>query len=821
MLISLNWLKDYVDISGITPEQIAHELTMSGLEVEEIEQVGSDFTNIRVAEIIEMNPHPNADKLRLVTINNGTEKKTVVCGAQNIEVGQIIPYASVGSEVKDRHTGEKFTLKPAKIRNVESEGMLCSADELGLNTSDYQEDDGILILNRFLKDLTIGQDVKDVLNIYEDTVLHIAPTANRGDEMSLIGVAREISAIFDRKLNFSKLELHQEFESTGFKVEIKDEKTCNYYAIGILKDVKIKPSPEWMKNRLIASGVRSINNVVDITNYVMLEYGQPLHAFDLDKLSGNYLCVRRADENEKMTTLDEVERKLTQESVVIATEKEPVALAGLMGGFTSEVDDNTVNIALESAYFTPPTNRKSAKSVGLRTEASARFERGVDITNVKPALYRAMQLMAELADAKVIDITETGSDKTPEIEITLRFAQINRILGIEIPTDKCINILENLGFDLIGKNGFSAKFAVPGHRINDVTREIDLLEEITRIYGYDKIEPTLPKKTQPKDISQEEILINKIHNIFLGQGFYEAVTSSLIGKPLLEWVGMDYNDEQAVKVTNPQSEEHTMLRQSVIPNIINVVKHNLDKGQKNVWIYEIGKTFFFTGENLSEKTTGVKEKRNLAGAITGSLNLNKWNSPKVTDFYSLKGIIESLFKEFKLENRLEYSPAKNIPFLHPGRSAEVKLLGKNALILGYFGELHPEIMEKCKLNQPVYIFNLDLEEIINSINIAVPRYKELPVYPAVNRDIAFIVPKSVSHQDILKAIKKASSNLFIGAEVFDIYQGKNIDENAKSVAYRINLQDLQATLTDEKVDEEMNKIRAGLKKSFPEASFRE
>ena len=372
MLVSLEWLNEYIDIAGISPEEIAHSLTMSGLEVEDTEKIGGDFSNIVVAKILSVRPHPDADKLQLAEIFNGKETKEVVCGARNIAAGQLIPYASIGSEVKDRKTGEKFALKPIKIRGVESQGMLCSAEELGLKTYDFQEEDGILILNKIKgvsghqSNIVPGQDVKDVLNIKEDTVLNVAPTANRGDEMSIIGIAREIAAIFNRKLKHSELRYTEPDKEPNFQVEIKDEDTCKYYAVGILKDVTIKPSPEWMVRRLNVSGIRSINNVVDITNYVMIEYGQPLHAFDYDKLGDHYLCVRRSYPGEILITLDEIERKLNNDSIVVATEIEPVALAGLMGGYSSEIDSNTKNIVLESAYFTPPTNRRSARSVGLR-----------------------------------------------------------------------------------------------------------------------------------------------------------------------------------------------------------------------------------------------------------------------------------------------------------------------------------------------------------------------------------------------------------------------------------------------------------------------
>ena len=389
MQVSINWLNEFVDLSNVDEKQIAHELTMSGLEVEAIEEVRPRFTNIKTVKIEKIDNHPNSDHLHLVTVNTGSGVKTVVCGAQNIKEGQIVPYASVGSQVLDRKTGEMFTLTPAVIRGVESQGMLCSADELGVAERNYQEEDGILILNRIFPDVEIGADVEDVLGFEKDTILDVAPTANRGDQMSVIGVARELSSLFNTPLKFSPLQATRDFSTDKFKVEIIDNDVCKYYSVGILKDIKIKPSPDWMQKRLLASGIRAINNVVDITNYVLLEYGTPLHAFDLDKLDG-YLCVRRAKEGESIVTLDGVERPLTHDSVLIATKDKGVCLGGVFGGENSEIDDNTTSIALEAAYFTPESNRKSSRSVGYRSEACARFERGIDIEAVKPALMRAM-----------------------------------------------------------------------------------------------------------------------------------------------------------------------------------------------------------------------------------------------------------------------------------------------------------------------------------------------------------------------------------------------------------------------------------------------
>lgn len=818
MKISLEWLNEYIDLSDVTPEQIAHELTMSGLEVEEIEKTGPKFSNIRTAQIKLIDQHPNADKLHLVTVDLGTETKTVVCGAQNIKEGQIIPYASVGSKVLDRKTGEQFELTPAKIRGVESQGMLCSQDELGLEN--MQEEDGILILNRLYDNVKLGEPLEKLLQIKEDIVFDVAPTANRGDEMSVIGVARELSAIFNKKLNFSPLQSTQDNSTDKFKVEIIDKEGCKYYSVGLLNDVKIKPSPDWMQRRLTACGIRAINNVVDITNYVLLEYGCPLHAFDRDKLNG-YLCVRRAFEGETIVTLDEVERKTNSDTVLIATKEQSVCVGGVFGSANSEVDDNTKNIALEAAYFTPAQNRRSARSIGYRSEASARFERGVDIEMVKPALMRAMQLLVELAEAKVDGIVETGNNKLPEIDITLRFAQIKRILGTEIPAQKCIEILENLGFELLGKNEIAAKFKVPSFRMVDVYREIDLIEEISRIYGYDKIDPTLPKNTQSPEISEESKLLKKINNMFLGAGFCEAVTSSLVGDPIYKEFSVKYDDAKAVKVCNPQSEEHTMLRQSMIPSVLNVVKTNISNGQKNLRLYEIGRTYFIE-KPADEKNTGVIEKRIIAGAMTGDVSNEKWIKKPETDFYTVKGIIENLLTLLGLENRVQFRECKDKDFLHPGKCAKLVMLGKQPLEVGFFGEVHPILKDKEKFQQNVYLFEIDLEELLKAVHISTVKYKKLPQFPEVQRDLAFIVPENVSCEEISKIIKKSvKNNLFNGEELFDVYQGEHIEDGYKSMAFRIKLQDKEATLTDETVEEQMNSIRNNLKKSVANLSFRE
>lgn len=826
MQVSLNWLNEFVDLSNVEASQIAHELTMSGLEVESVEDVKPSFTNIKTVKIEKIDAHPNSDRLHLVTVNTGSGLKTVVCGAQNIQEGQIVPYASVGSQVLDRKTGEMFTLTPAVIRGVESQGMLCSADELGVSERNYQEEDGILVLNRIFPDVELGKDVKDVLGFEKDTVIDVAPTANRGDQMSVIGVARELSSLFNTPLKFNPVECTKDLTTDKFKVEIKDKDVCKYYSIALLKNIKIKSSPDWMQKRLIASGVRAINNVVDITNYVMLEYGCPLHAFDADKLDG-YLCVRRAEEGEKLVTLDEVERTLTTDSVLIATKDKGVCLGGVFGGANSEIDDNTTSLALEAAYFTPATNRKSARSAGYRSEASARFERGIDIEAVKPALMRAMQLLVEYADAEVVGVVEDGENKLEPLEITLRYPQIKRILGCEIASDRCDNILENLGFKKLGGNAAAAKFLVPSFRAYDVTREIDLIEEIARINGYDKISPTLPAKAQTPTITLEEKVIKRIHELLLSAGLNEIQTSSLIGKPMLDKFKIGYDDENAVKVLNAASEDYSMLRQTLSASVLNCMKYNFDNGQKNFWAYEIGKTYIKTSP-ADEKNTGVKETRVLEGVLTGEVQNSKWQIKTSTDFYTVKGIMENIFNDLEVSRRIKLAPleetelAKDNNILHPYRTAVVMLLGKKPQPIGYFGQVHPTLIDKLKLNQDAFLFNLNLTELISAVKETVPRFKHLPQFPEVRRDIAFIINDDVTFEDIQKVIKSSvKQNIFKGSEIFDVYQGEHVEDGFKSVAFRIKMQDENATLTDEIIEQQMTSVREKLQKTYAQISFRE
>ncbi len=815
MQVSHEWLNEFVDLEGISPEEISYKLTMSGLEVEEIEYKKPAFSNIRTAKIIKIENHPNADKLHLVTVDLGGVEKRVVCGAQNIEAGQIVPYATVGSKVLDRKTGESFELTPIAIRGVESQGMLCSQDELGL--ADLQEEDGILILNRIYDNVELNIPLEKLMNLEDEIIYHTAPTANRGDEASVIGIARELSALFNRKLKFEKPQLKNE-GSTDFQVEIKDYEICKYYSIAVLKNLKIKPSPEFIQRRITAAGMRPINNIVDITNYVMLELGTPQHAFDLDKLN-NYLCVRYAFENETLTTIDEVERKLIpNQTVVIATKENPVCLGGVFGGFNSEIDSNTKNIALEAAYFTPHTNRKSARSVGYRSDASSRYERGVDIEMIASAMYRSVELLKKYADAEFIGISKTGCDKPDDITITLRNSEIKRILGIDIPQETQIEILQNLGFELLGKNEIAAKYKTPSYRCNDVTREIDLIEEVSRIEGFDKITPELPNISEGAYINNDSKIIKTINNTMLAYGFDEIITSSLVGRNLCNMYLNPLDEEVKIEVLNPHSEDYAILRQSLSPSLLEVVKNNFDNGQKNFRMYEVGKTYI-QKNTPNENESGAIEIRKLSGCIFGSTRNDLYNK-KQDDFFTLKGALEGLFEKLGLLKRIVFAPfeqndRQNYEFIHPAQGATVSILGKNKEPVGFIGKLHPVLADKLKFNQPLYLFEINLEDIISSVVLSDTKYKKISVFGSVQRDIAFVAPKDITIEELNKAIKKsADKNIFKSSKIFDIYSGAGIEEGKKSFAFRITLQDENKTLTDEIIQNEINKIKSGLEKQI-------
>ncbi len=806
MRISLEWLSQYVDIAGLTPEEIASALTNSGLEVEAIERIGGQFTNVVVGKVRQIEPHPNADRLRLATVDLGGTQNKVVCGAPNLKEGMLIAYAQEGAQVVNRKEGGLFTLTKAKIRGVESTGMICSLEELGLEDWYPKQEDGIWPLNEHVTEAQLGQDLKMALGLEADTILEVAPTANRGDLMSMVGVAREVAALFNRDLNLPELAT---FEPTATPVEMKvvlsDLEVCRYYGGLMMRNLQVGPSPDWLVRRLQAAGVRSISNVVDVTNYVMLEMGQPLHAFDQDKLGhAGTVSVRRAQNGEEFTTLDGETHTLTPESIVVTMNDQPVALGGVMGGLNTEIDESSKILFLEAAYFPPASNRKSAKSVGIRTDSSARFERGVDPEGCRKALFRAAQLIQELAGADYVQLVETPPLEIEKSQVQLRLARLKKVLGLSLEPGKVQAALNKLGFT-VQANAEGFLVTVPSFRAEDVTREIDVIEEVIRIHGYDHVPYTLPRKTASAVISLRDRLLRQLHQSMRSLGLQEVVTTSLIGPALLEKTGFPLREDQMLRVTNSHSSEHTVMRQSLLPNLLEVAKFNEAQGSEAFWLYELGRTYFKVGKpNL--KNAGVAEKLSLSGLLHGSVREGIWHQQALVNFYCLKGVVENLLAALNLMDEAEFQRDESQPYLHPGKSARLLVSGKD---VGTLGELHPLTQERLKFRQPVYVFELNIEALYKIWRQRQKQPSTLKVssYPAVKRDMAFAAPDTLSHQEIMATLRHVQEPLLKAVELFDEYRGEKLGAGMRSLAYRLTFQSSEATLTDAQVDQALTRLK--------------
>ncbi|MDH4378298.1 MAG: phenylalanine--tRNA ligase subunit beta [Vampirovibrionales bacterium] len=828
MKISWNWLNDFVNLHGIAPEDVAERLTNAGLEVEEVERRGAAFSGVIVARIMAVDPHPNADKLRLVTVNTGAnETMQVVCGAPNVRPNSTIAYAPLGASVLNRKDGGRFTLGEATIRGVVSKGMICSLDELGLTERYSQDEDGIWVIPEAVLDMPqLGQLLIEALGLPTDAILHTAPTANRGDQMCHVGVAREVAALTERTVTLKPPTIAAPTAPlSNWSVALDDPTVCQYYAGALLEGITIGPSPAWLAARVEAAGMRSINTLVDVTNYIMLAYGQPLHAFDASKLDANdasvAIGVRRATEGETLVTLDDETRLLTNESIVITANNQPEALAGVMGGQTTAITDATTHLFLEAAVFPTATTRRSAKSVGLRTEASARFERGVDATVCREALFKAIELLQQLANEAgqtipnwvgLVETTPPMADTTP---ITLRLDGMATLLGITISEEESTRILSTLGFNIAKGEQNTLKVTVPSYRSTDVTREIDLIEEIIRITGYGDIPESLPLHTQALRASKRQQALNKLHTVLRGAGLNEIMTNSLLGPEVLEKTATHWPEAQQVVISNAHSPEHTLLRQSLLPNLLLAAQHNAAQGQPNVPVYELGRVYERRGK-ATEKATGVVERRALGALLMGDLITGRWQSDmpmRAANFYDLKGITEQVLAAFGIAVRFEsiLDKPELYPSLHPGQSAKIvtKSGGKT---LGTLGQLHPALAETLKFRQTVWVLEMDVEQLLklSAQQTANAEPFEPSPYPAVSRDVAFVAPNSVSHQQLVDAIAALNDPSITGWTVFDEYRGEHIETGHRSLAYRLTLQHQEKTLTDADIQTATDRVKHAL-----------
>lgn len=808
MRVSWNWLGEYVDLSGLTPQQVAAALTQAGLEVEgAVDTIGPQFERVVVGRILAIDPHPNADKLRLVTVTLGDWQQQVVCGAPNVALGQHIAFALDGARVFSKKTGQWFTLGEATIRGVRSVGMVCSLEELALDGQYPAPDEpGIWPLNAYLDDAALGQDLKQALKLESDVILHTAPTANRGDLMAYIGIAREVAALFKREL---RLPVSQAPASTPVETPIRvgvlDTAVCSAYYGAYLSQVTVQPSPDWVRRRLEASGIRAINAVVDVTNYVMLEMGQPLHAFDADRLGAGTLAVRRAYPDETLATLDGEMRALSTDSLLITLDDKPVALGGVMGGLSTAVADHTKAVFLEAAVFAPALIRKSGRSVGLRSESSARFERGIDPQRTALALYRAATLLQEWTGAKCQWITPV-QPPTQNTELVLCLERLARCIGRAYNAETVAEVLQPLGFEVSPSDtAQTLRVTVPSYRRTDVTQAIDLIEEVVRIHGYHQVPETQPLFGGASAESPRRRALKLIHQTLLGLGLQEVMTPSLTNPDAVAQVGGIVQDDAWVGLSNSHSQEHTVMRQSLTPSLLEVAAHNVAQGTPHLWLYELGRVFLKRGK-AGHKQTGVQERLQLGLLLAGTPSGPHWQPGWITDFFAAKGVVESLLRRLDLQDAVGFQPLMTPwPLMHPGRAAELVWVDSGQS-LGVLAQLHPGLAKRLKLKQTVFVAELNADALLKRLaqhQQQAPQLQRPSLYPPVERDLAFIVPDSTPSAAVLEAMRQKAGEQVRSLTLFDVYTGPPLPEGTRSLAYRFMMQSDTETLTDATADAQM------------------
>lgn len=782
MIVTYNWLKEFVEFD-LSPDALADLLTMIGLEVEGVQKVGADLDEVVVAIVREKAQHPNADKLSLCQVDNGKEVLSIVCGAQNFKAGDTVALAQIGAVLPG-----DFRIKRSKIRGSESFGMLCSEKELGL----ADESEGIMILP---SDLPLGTPVFEALGL-KDVIFEIGLTPNRADCLSVIGIAREIAAMLGKKVMYPSYDVVENgpaIDSVA-RISIRDSDLCPRYMARYLTGCTVGPSPSWMVNRLNSVGIRSINNVVDITNYVLLEYGHPLHAFDYRQLAGGAIIVERAKDGEKFVTLDEQERALVNQDLTIRDAEKAIALAGVMGGENSEISDSTTDILLESAYFEPSAIRRTARRLGMHTEASHRFERGADISILPRALDRAATLMAELAGGKLavgsIDVYPTPVQ--PRV-ISVRFERIASILGIEIPLEEVNRIFHNLEFTVRCSEPGILDVTVPTYRV-DIEREIDLIEEVARLNGYENIPATMPKIRAFSDRpSSHQVLERKIRDLLVAHGLSEVITYSFVNPAVFNKIMLDENDPRRnpIKVLNPLSEDQAVMRTTLLPGLLDVTARNLSFRLMNVQVFEMRRIYL----PVADSQLPV-EPVYAAGILTGLRDPESWSRKAETlDFYDVKGMLENVFETLGISG-VQFEARDFEPYYHPGKACSV-YSGQDHI--GSFGEIHPTVQESYGIEKPLYYFELNFEKLL-SLCTEVTSVSPPPRFPDTFRDIAMLVQDEMETGVVLDCIRRNKIKEMENVELFDLYKGPGIPEGHKSIAVRVRYRSPERTLTDEEVN---------------------
>ena len=794
MKASVEWLKEYSDID-VDVKELGDILTMTGSKVETIDQKGNDIKNVVVGKILKIEKHPNADKLVVTNVDVGTEILQIVTGANNIKVGDIVPIAKDGAELPN---GVK--IKKGELRGVDSCGMMCSVGELNLNLADYpdQIEHGIMILDKkYEKDL--GKNIVDVLNLKED-IIDFEITSNRPDCFSIEGLGRETAVSLNKEFknprkNLDEINVESKEELEGLKVDIEAPDLCYRYVARIVKDVKIEESPEWIKRRLKACGIRSINNIVDITNYVMLELGQPMHAFDINSIEGRHITVRRAKNGEKITTLDEQERILDENNLVIADDKKAVAIAGVMGGQNSEIENTTKTVVFESAVFNGGSVRKTAKKVGLRTESSSRFEKGLSAQNALRAANRAVELVEQIGAGKAVDgKIDVYPTKQKINKIKLDVDKINNLIGINLTKQEMIDILSKLDINVENDT-----IIVPYFRM-DLEFVADIAEEIARFYGYDKLESTLIKADTTLGVrNKEQKMIKKIREILVDSGLSEIYTYGFISEKDLEKSNIPEEVKKyAINIQNPLGEEFKLMRPSTIPSMLQILSVNTNRKNQNVKLFDISRNYKNTQNQVENGEIPVQEDILTIGMYGEDV-----------DFYVLKGIIENVFESISV-NKYDVQKERENGSYHPGRCANIKI---GIDVVATFGEVHPEVLENYEIEKRAYLAEVNITKLVKYSRES-KKYMEIPKYPAVERDIAIVVDEDVEVGQIEKLITKKARKLLESLKLFDIYRDSKIGVGKKSVAYSLIFRDKNRTLDDEQVNKVMDEIILQLEKEF-------
>ena len=793
MKAPLSWLRDYVDIDA-APAELAHSLTLAGIEAEGFEVVGEHWDGVAVGLVTAVEPHPNADRLRLATVDTGDGMAQVVCGAPNVAAGQKIAFAREGATLIDAHTGRISKLKAAKIRGVESRGMVCSERELGLS----DEHEGILVLD---DDAPLGRPLADYLG---DVIFDFAITPNRPDLLSILGLAREAAAQTGRAAREPDLDYAEEGPAAASKtsVEILDPDLCPRYIGGVVTGVTIGPSPRWLRERLAAYGSRSINNVVDVTNFVMLEMGQPLHAFDYDRLAENRIVVRRARPDEWITTIDGQPRELDADMLVIADAEEPVALAGVMGGEDSEVTVATVNLLLESANFNPANIRRTSQKTGLRSEASIRFDKGLSPELPLHAARRALKLIAEVAGGVVAEgLVDAYPGERPRPTVRLTAARTARVLGAETPASEAADLLARLGFSARPAGEGALDVTAPYWR-TDIEIEDDLIEEIARLKGYDWAPTTgLPGRVPDFEPQPMLDLKREVRDELRALGFDEIITYSLTNPEVQAKSRVE--DAAALQVVNPLSSEQTELRRSLRGGVLQTLASNARHEDGVLRLFEVGRVYLPRTGDLPD------ERETVGGAITGARRDPHWGGeePGVVDFYDAKGLLDALFAA--LGAAPEYEATRD-PLLHPGRTASVRVGG---VVVGLVGELHPNTLRAFDLGDgPCAYFEIDLGALLDAAPAEQRRYQPLARFPGAVRDLALLVDESLPAGSVTAMLE--ATPLVAEARLFDVYAGDPIADGKKSLAYRMVWQSPGRTLTNEEVDKAQARLLQRLEKEL-------